>query len=285
MKQAREFLWIILGLFYTPVLSLSSFAQTQSAPIAVCGNRTVEATESCDDGNTASQDGCSSTCQKEVFLATPASTFDFDREGSRLFTIWQKEASSPLSYTPEEQKSVERAKAYSFLGTVSLPILSIVVSRIPLELVEFENLRSIFAARVALLSISAASLLIGPSLGYLYLGDKKHTWQLIGRRTLSFGVTALGGAATVFGIGETFRPDGNTALGLPLVSVGLPVFIAGFISSVAYTFGDIAWISTAAEHHNFTVRQKKALDSLGLAPLVLPGPDGAAPGLSLSGQF
>ena len=34
-------------------------------PGPVCGNRVIESGEQCDDGNTASGDGCSSTCQKE----------------------------------------------------------------------------------------------------------------------------------------------------------------------------------------------------------------------------
>src|SRR6185437_11189041 len=36
-----------------------------STPGPVCGNGVVEAGEQCDDGNTKSGDGCSSTCQKE----------------------------------------------------------------------------------------------------------------------------------------------------------------------------------------------------------------------------
>ena len=32
---------------------------------AVCGNGSVEPGEACDDGNTKSDDGCSSTCKKE----------------------------------------------------------------------------------------------------------------------------------------------------------------------------------------------------------------------------
>ena len=36
-----------------------------NAPEPVCGNGTVESGEQCDDGNTVSGDGCSSTCQNE----------------------------------------------------------------------------------------------------------------------------------------------------------------------------------------------------------------------------
>lgn len=35
-------------------------------PVAVCGNGILEAGEQCDDGNTVSGDGCSSTCQIEA---------------------------------------------------------------------------------------------------------------------------------------------------------------------------------------------------------------------------
>lgn len=43
------------------------------APASVCGNGIVEIGESCDDGNTASGDGCSSTCQIEPHFSCPIS--------------------------------------------------------------------------------------------------------------------------------------------------------------------------------------------------------------------
>jgi cysteine-rich repeat protein len=45
---------------------LCSFA-TQCATPVVCGDGQVAGTEVCDDGNTSSGDGCSSTCTREVF--------------------------------------------------------------------------------------------------------------------------------------------------------------------------------------------------------------------------
>ena len=41
---------------------------------AVCGNGTIEAGEQCDDGNTVSGDGCSSTCQLEGMTGGPGDT-------------------------------------------------------------------------------------------------------------------------------------------------------------------------------------------------------------------
>jgi TonB family protein len=38
---------------------------TDVAPVPVCGDGSVDASEACDDGNTASGDGCSATCQVE----------------------------------------------------------------------------------------------------------------------------------------------------------------------------------------------------------------------------
>ena len=43
----------------------------QTASLAVCGNGNLEGIEQCDDGNTLSGDGCSSTCQAEAaFMCT-----------------------------------------------------------------------------------------------------------------------------------------------------------------------------------------------------------------------
>lgn len=39
-------------------------------PAPVCGNGTVEGAEECDDGNTASQDGCSAMCEQETCTTT-----------------------------------------------------------------------------------------------------------------------------------------------------------------------------------------------------------------------
>ena len=43
-----------------------SIVNTPAPPAPVCGNSTVESGETCDDGNTTSNDGCSSTCQDEL---------------------------------------------------------------------------------------------------------------------------------------------------------------------------------------------------------------------------
>lgn len=44
----------------------------QNKPVPLCGNATVEAPETCDDGNKADGDGCSATCSKEGAAGTPA---------------------------------------------------------------------------------------------------------------------------------------------------------------------------------------------------------------------
>ncbi|MGE4608886.1 MAG: DUF4215 domain-containing protein, partial [Myxococcota bacterium] len=37
-----------------------------------CGNEIIDSFETCDDGNTLSDDGCSGTCQVENSMAVPA---------------------------------------------------------------------------------------------------------------------------------------------------------------------------------------------------------------------
>jgi len=44
----------------------SSTCHTEAPPAPVCGNGTAETGEECDDGNTVSDDGCSATCQTET---------------------------------------------------------------------------------------------------------------------------------------------------------------------------------------------------------------------------
>jgi cysteine-rich repeat protein len=41
----------------------------------LCGNGTLNSGEGCDDGNTVSGDGCSSTCQIEIMMCDPDGTY------------------------------------------------------------------------------------------------------------------------------------------------------------------------------------------------------------------
>lgn len=57
-----------------------------SCPTAVCGNGTKEGNEECDDGDTTSGDGCSSTCKNETtnscLAGSDQCTNDFDCGGN-----------------------------------------------------------------------------------------------------------------------------------------------------------------------------------------------------------
>ena len=46
----------------------SSTCQVEDAPAPACGDGTVDPGEQCDDGNTTPGDGCSATCQFEIIL-------------------------------------------------------------------------------------------------------------------------------------------------------------------------------------------------------------------------
>ena len=48
------------------------------AEAATCGNGTVEGAEACDDGNTSSLDGCSSTCVDEAGWDCNVANFGMD---------------------------------------------------------------------------------------------------------------------------------------------------------------------------------------------------------------
>ncbi len=48
------------------LIDVAAFVNAMTGIGAVCGNGTVETGEQCDDGNTISGDGCSSTCQSET---------------------------------------------------------------------------------------------------------------------------------------------------------------------------------------------------------------------------
>jgi len=48
------------------------FGEEEEVAVPVCGNGVVEGSEECDDGNTISGDGCSSTCTTEAVIITPS---------------------------------------------------------------------------------------------------------------------------------------------------------------------------------------------------------------------
>lgn len=52
----------------SPLCTACSFGYTLSSNkcISVCGDKKITGTETCDDGNRISHDGCSSTCQMET---------------------------------------------------------------------------------------------------------------------------------------------------------------------------------------------------------------------------
>ncbi|MDD5055196.1 MAG: DUF4215 domain-containing protein [Candidatus Peribacteraceae bacterium] len=79
-----------------------------SQPVAVCGNGKVEAEEQCDDGNTVSGDGCSSTCLKEI--PTPQ---------SKAFSF--ADANNDKSISPAETASalIRFGMAYNTTDTVA----------------------------------------------------------------------------------------------------------------------------------------------------------------------
>src|SRR6185369_16571819 len=57
-----------------PTSSATATPEATSTPApAVCGNGIQESGEECDDGNVASQDGCSATCTLEPCVAAPLS--------------------------------------------------------------------------------------------------------------------------------------------------------------------------------------------------------------------
>ena len=56
---------LILLLAILFVFSITSRSKADEPTTPVCGNQVTEAGETCDDGNTESDDGCSSVCQLE----------------------------------------------------------------------------------------------------------------------------------------------------------------------------------------------------------------------------
>ena len=54
----------------SPATSSSTVTVSTTTTTPVCGNSVLETGEQCDDGNTANDDGCSSTCQTEVTTTT-----------------------------------------------------------------------------------------------------------------------------------------------------------------------------------------------------------------------
>jgi len=65
-RKNKIVLLFLLGIILViPLLSVEAEEMSTSVIVMVCGNEKVEGDEECDDGNTESGDGCSSTCQTE----------------------------------------------------------------------------------------------------------------------------------------------------------------------------------------------------------------------------
>jgi cysteine-rich repeat protein len=62
-------------------LSCSPACQLVTSGCTACGNGTLEAGEQCDDGNVASGDGCSATCQSEVLACDPDGAYTIVQGG------------------------------------------------------------------------------------------------------------------------------------------------------------------------------------------------------------
>lgn len=252
----------------TPEDGCSQDCQRLEQRAAFCGNGIVEATEQCDDANKVVFDGCSA-CQLEAPIPPPPPS----DEGLRLFGIWRKEAKEPLSYQPTEEKSLQRALAFSVLGTLG-PLVATRTGSFFLFTLSQPSDTVLVASSALFTTVSLGSLLIGPSLGYLYLGDKRHAVRLTLRRALSGGVIMLGGAVTIFG--------GLGSAGI--IFTGLGIAAAGVVMYGVYAVGDIVSLTHATARHNQNLAATKER-TLVLTPALLPATNGVIPGVAFGGRF
>jgi cysteine-rich repeat protein len=218
--------WAVLSIFALCTLgpqlaqaqtSMPSSTAVNIPPSSVCGNGIIEAIEECDDGNNVMEDGCSAFCISEQVPAPPTTA-----GGDRLFKIWARHQNEPLSYTPTSLKSAERAR------TLSLKYTIIAYSLTPF-----------------LWFVTIPALIVTPSFGYWYLGDRKQARRMAGRRFLATSVGVSGVFLLAFAVESQ-----NDAVAAAAVVSGVALIGGSIVTRMMYTFGDIYYMKKATARHN-----------------------------------
>ncbi len=174
-------------------------------PGPVCGNGIVEGTEACDDGGTTDEDGCSSTCTKELiipctnFFGTPgmAAYWKFDGNGNYKYQDYFSNLRALSSYPIESAAGVNGESLHfdgssNFLMTPAIKtsnaytILVWVKSDIPLQGINRRLLENYLPNQFALMTDDGvgntywAGFLGAPSWGKIAGGIiRPNKWQLV----------------------------------------------------------------------------------------------------------
>lgn len=88
-----------------------------AAAAPVCGNNSLEVGEQCDDGNTISNDGCSSTCRTEPKLKPPTAVIS-----SNVMTGLRISGDTQIHPSSSTQSQISRDGGTKLVGSVKLCI-------------------------------------------------------------------------------------------------------------------------------------------------------------------
>jgi cysteine-rich repeat protein len=277
---------------------LATHAHAQSA----CGNGVIDAGEACDDGNLAPGDGCNATCAAE---AAPQAA-DFAISGAEAAPAVTRAATPGAETAPAPAAPVETLPGlfpYDRVPVDAYPLrstspkkpgaalawsLGITLGAMGLGGTTFDSLApDADASRVGSIAASAALLgmhIIGPSVGHLYAGERRHALRFTALRVASLGA-ALGGLAALSAAREedgSIQGNANAALALG----GVALIGAGSTGYLVFMVGDLIDAPRAARRHNRALENSQGKTAFSLAPTLIPAAQrAAAPGLALSASF
>jgi cysteine-rich repeat protein len=178
-----------------------SDCQVQLVIPLVCGNAIIDPGENCDDGNTNSDDSCPSDC----FLLTAPALNGKDPRIARRNAVLITSVGS-------------LAVAGSFVG------VSVLINAIQnANLSEGEAKQPLVGTAGAAIgaSLFGVGLIIGPSAGHLYAGERRHALLSSGAR-LAFA--AISAAGFINGLGTGTNDPNHTTIGQYLSVIGLTGF-------------------------------------------------------------
>jgi cysteine-rich repeat protein len=95
--------------------------ETGTLPVSTCGNHVVEGLETCDDGNTTSGDGCSSTCRVEAPGSAPLGVrvdhvASGTSDGNTVLEPGETVTVAPIWHNPSGSPLTLSGAAYGFTG-------------------------------------------------------------------------------------------------------------------------------------------------------------------------
>lgn len=98
----------------SPAASTTPDSNVSSTPATICGNGLIEEGEQCDDGNLNDNDGCNSTCKKEIIVPDDVATgLDLNLTGNErpvVQAVWQMNQAASSSDQGQDDSLADGAQ-------------------------------------------------------------------------------------------------------------------------------------------------------------------------------